>query len=177
MPPKKKAVTLWLTGLPCSGKTTLSNALQTKLGAYGFQTKQLDGDLFRRQFSSPLGYSKEDRMKNILHIVSEALRWQKKGVVTLVSVISPYQSMRDDARKKLENLIEVFVRCPLEVCEKRDVKGMYKLARQGKIKNFTGVSDPYEDPLHPEVTVHTDLHDVGVCTQQITTYLESTSVL
>ena len=121
----------------------------------GLNVAQLDGDCVRKKYPKLLGYTKKDRMKNIGHIVSEALLQQEKGIVTLVSVISPYRVMREYARGKIEGFVEIFLCCPLHVCESRDVKGMYRLAREGKIRNFTGLSDPYEEPVCPELMLDT----------------------
>ncbi len=169
---REKGFVLWLTGLPCSGKTTLSNAIKQKLSARGVNVEQLDGDCIRQKYSKCLGYTKKDRMKNVRCIVSEALLQQRRGLVTLVSVISPYRCMREYAREKIEDFVEIFVRCPLSVCESRDDKGMYRLARQGKIRHFTGLSDPYEEPTSPELIVDTDLLTVEESARKIIQCLE-----
>ena len=166
-----KGFVLWFTGLPCSGKTTLSMAVEKKLRSAGHPVESLDGDAFRKELCPDLGFSKKDRIANISRVAYVASLLSRNGVATLVSFVSPYREMREKARSRIENFIEVYVRCPLEVCEKRDVKGMYRLARAGKIKDFTGVSDPYEAPSHPEIIVDTDTSDVESCRDKILAYL------
>ena len=169
----KKTFALWLTGLPCSGKTTLSHAVKESLETRGVSVGQLDGDCMRKKYPENLGYTQKDRMTNIRRIVSETVSRQKRGLVTLVSVISPYRAMREHARERIDDFVEIFVRCPLAVCESRDVKGMYRLAREGKIGHFTGVSDPYEEPTHPEIILDTDHWSVEQCTKKVIRYLEN----
>ena len=168
---------LWLTGLPCSGKTTLSDAVKLRLEMRGLSVEQLDGDCMRKKYGNSLGYTKKDRMTNIRHIVSEAQSQQQRGLVTLVSVISPYRSMREYARERIDDFVEVFLQCPLAVCEARDVKGMYRLARAGKIKHFTGVSDPYEEPLWPELVLNTHRLNIERCAEKLIVYLEKKGLL
>lgn len=168
----EKGFTLWFTGLPCSGKTSLSDAVEKELRSAGRRVEHLDGDVVRRGLSKGLGFSKEDRRINLERVAFVASLLARNGVATLVSFVSPYRSMRDDARAKIENFIEVYVRCPLEVCESRDVKGMYKKARNGEIAEFTGVSDPYEEPLKPEIAVDTDRMELGECRERVLGYLE-----
>jgi adenylylsulfate kinase len=167
-----KAFTLWFTGLPCSGKTTLSELLVERLRGSGCSVEHLDGDAFRQKVTGTLGFSKQDREANIARAAEAAAELAHRGVATVASFISPYRSMRDNARRVIPHFIEVYVRCPVEVCEERDVKGMYKLARAGKIRSFTGVSDPYEEPLGPEVTVDTDKEDLETCAGKVLAYLE-----
>jgi len=168
----EKGFTLWFTGLPCSGKTSLSDAVEKLLRAAGQRVEHLDGDVVRQGLSKGLGFSKEDRRINLERVAFVASLLSRNGVAALVSFVSPYRSMRDDARSKSETFIEVYVRCPLAVCETRDVKGMYKKARAGQIAEFTGVSDPYEEPLNPEITVDTDRMDLAACCTVILNYLE-----
>ncbi len=174
---KNKGFALWFTGLPCSGKTTLADQVSRRLSELGHQVEHLDGDVIRKNLSSDLGFSKDHRKINLERAAFVASLLTKNGVATLVSFVSPYREMRDSARKQIGSFVEVFVNCPLEVCEKRDVKGMYKLARQGKITEFTGVSDPYEKPLSPEVTVHTDRMDMEECVKKILHFLNSRELL
>ena len=173
----KPGFTLWFTGLPCSGKTSLSNRIEEKLRAAGHRVEHLDGDVLRKTLCKDLGFSKDDRGINIERASFMAALMTKHGVATLVSFVSPYRKMRDQARKNIQSFIEVYVNCSLEVCEKRDVKGMYRLARKGQIKEFTGVSDPYEEPLSPEITVHTDRMDIDQCVGLIFNYLEKKNFL
>ena len=169
---RTKGFALWFTGLPCSGKTTLSNAIEKELLALDLKLEHLDGDVIRQKLSPELGFSQKDRETQVNRVAFEASLLVRNGIITLVSVISPYRALREKARKEIPSFVEIYVRCPLSVCEKRDVKGMYKLAREGRIKNFTGVSDIYEEPLAPEITVNTDLADVGSCVEKILGFLE-----
>lgn len=173
----QKGFTLWFTGLPCSGKTTLAEEVKRRLSEIGHSVEHLDGDVIRKNLSSDLGFSKDHRKTNIERAAFVATLLTKNGVATLVSFVSPYSEMRESARKQIGSFIEVFVNCPLEVCEKRDVKGMYRLARKGKISDFTGVSDPYEKPLNPEVTVHTDRMNMNECVREILHFLNSRDLL
>jgi adenylyl-sulfate kinase len=148
--------TLWFTGLPCSGKTTLAKLVEQELRKRGKKVERLDGDIVRQSLTKDLGFSKEDRDKNIERVTFVAKLLSRNGIATLVSFVSPYREKREQARRECTNFVEVYVKCALEVCEERDVKGMYKAARRGEIKNFTGVNDPYEEPLNPELILETD---------------------
>lgn len=148
--------TVWFTGLPCSGKSTLARMLEKKLKEMGKKVEVLDGDEVRQRLSKGLGFSKEDRDENIRRISYVCKLLSRNGVVAISAAISPYREIREEARKENERFVEVYVKCPVDVCIKRDVKGMYKKALNGEIKNFTGISDPYEEPLNPEVIVETD---------------------
>ncbi len=167
----RKGFTLWFTGLPCAGKTSLASALFKKFKSAGCEAKHLDGDVLRRSLSKDLGFSKKDRKTHVLRVANVASLLSKNGVVTLVSLISPNRLTRRKVRRMIGNFIEIYVRCPIEVCERRDVKGHYRLARAGRLKHFTGVSDPYEKPITPEITVLTDQATVEACVRQITAYL------
>lgn len=158
---------IWLTGLPCSGKSTLSRALVEYFAGVGRGTEVLDGDIVRKHLSYGLGFSREDRDVNVRRIGFVAGLLAKHGVIVIVAAVSPYRQARDDARKLVENFVEVHVDAPLAVCEKRDVKGMYAEARAGKRANFTGVDDPYEPPLSPEVRVSTGEQSVSDCLANI----------
>ncbi|MCU6708263.1 adenylyl-sulfate kinase [Paenibacillus sp. J5C_2022] len=149
-------LTIWMTGLPCSGKSTTAHAFRQKLEENGYPCEWLDGDAVRQAIGKELGFSKEDRMENIRRMVYLCGMLNRHGVHTIVSVISPYREMREYARAALPRFMEVFVDCPLSECERRDVKGMYARARSGEISGFTGISDPYEPPLSPEVIIRTD---------------------
>ena len=152
----KTGFTVWFTGLPCSGKTTVADIVAEELKRRGAATERLDGDIVRKGLTRDLGFTKEDRDKNIERITFVAKLLSRNNVAVLSSFISPYKKVRDKVRSEVTNFIEVFVDCSIEVCEKRDVKGMYKKARKGEIKNFTGVDDPYENPPNPEITICTD---------------------
>lgn len=164
--------TLWFTGLSGAGKTTVSRVIEQDLRARGMKVEVLDGDVVRENLSKGLGFSKEDRDTNIRRIgwVCEIL--SRNGVVAIAAAISPYREIRDEIRGKIENFVEVYAECPIPVLAERDVKGLYKKALAGEIKNFTGVSDPYEAPLNPEVTYHSDKETVQESAQKILTKLE-----
>jgi len=154
---KQKGFTIWFTGLSCSGKSTLSKILETELRKRGrTKIEILDGDVVRTNLSKGLGFSKEDRDINIKRIGFVCKLLTRNGVVAIAAAISPYRSVRDYNRKEIGDFVEVYCKCPLEVCVKRDVKGLYKKALAGEIKNYTGVDDPYEEPLNPEVILETD---------------------
>ena len=148
--------TLWFTGLSGSGKTTVSRLVEKELRTRGLKVEVLDGDVVRENLSKGLGFSKEDRDTNIRRIgfVSELLT--RNGVVAIAAAISPYRAVRDENRARIGRFIEVYAKCPIEVLAKRDVKGLYRKALRGEIKNFTGVDDPYEPPLNPEVVIESD---------------------
>jgi adenylyl-sulfate kinase len=145
--------TLWFTGLSGAGKSTISAILHARLKSLGRKVELLDGDEVRTHLSKGLSFSKEDRDTNIRRIgwVCELL--SRNGVVAITAAISPYRDVRDELRSKIANFVEVYVECPIEVLAARDVKGLYKKALAGEIEKFTGISDPYEPPLHPEVRV------------------------
>jgi adenylyl-sulfate kinase len=146
--------TLWFTGLSGSGKSTLAQYLTPKLTELGKKVEVLDGDEVRENLSKGLGFSKEDRDTNILRIGFVANLLARNGVVAITAAISPYRDVRDEVRRKHNaKFIEIYVECPIDVLEDRDTKGLYKKAKAGIIKNFTGVSDPYEAPLNPEIHI------------------------
>src|SRR5690242_17123543 len=156
-----KGTVIWLTGLSGAGKTTLAVALKDELTAAGHRVETLDGDEVRENLSKGLGFSKEDRDTNIRRIGYVARLLARNGVVAITAAISPYASVRDEVRALHDgNFIEVYVACPIDTLAKRDVKGLYAKALRGEIKNFTGVSDPYEPPSAPEITAHTDRETV-----------------
>lgn len=148
--------TLWFTGLSGAGKSTIANIIVKKVNEKGLKVELLDGDEVRTHLSKGLGFSKEDRDKNIRRIGYVASLLSRNGVITITAAISPYRDIRNEVRSMHENFVEVYVKCPLKVLEERDVKGFYKKARLGEVKQFTGVSDPYEEPLSPEIVVETD---------------------
>jgi len=152
--------TIWFTGLSGSGKSTLSEVIEQHMKALGRNVEVLDGDIVRTHLSKGLGFSREDRDTNIKRIGFVCNLLTRNGVICISAAIAPYREARDWARKEIGNFVEVYVRCPIEVCRQRDVKGLYKLVDEGKIKNFTGVDDPYEEPLHPELIVETDTETV-----------------
>lgn len=150
-------VTVWFTGLSGAGKTTIRMAVEQALRAQGHKVEVLDGDIVRENLTKGLGFSKADRDENIRRIGFVSHLLTRNGVIVLVSAISPYRDIRDEVRRRIGNFVEVFVNAPLAVCEERDVKGLYKRARSGELKQFTGIDDPYEAPLSPEIECRTDL--------------------
>lgn len=153
---KQRGVTVWFTGLSGAGKTTISQMVEKELRRQNYKVEVLDGDIVRENLTKGLGFSKADRDENIRRIGFVSHLLGRNGVIVLVSAISPYRQMREEVRQKTGDFVEVFVNAPLPVCEQRDVKGLYKRARAGEIKNFTGVDDPYEPPQNPEVECRTD---------------------
>jgi adenylyl-sulfate kinase len=151
-----RGFTLWFTGLPGSGKTTAARLVARRLLEDGARVEVLDGDVVRKDLSSGLGFSKEDRDENIRRIGFVCELLSRNGVVAIPAVISPYRAARESVRKRTSNFIEVYMKCPLPVLIKRDPKGLYKKALSGELPHFTGVSDPYEEPLEPELTIHSD---------------------
>jgi len=149
-------LTVWSTGLSSAGKSTISEAVYERLRAMGYRVEWLDGDAVRQHLSRGLGFSKEDRDENIRRIGFVAHLLTRNGIIVLVSAISPYRAVRDEMRRKIGNFLEVYVRAPLEVCEQRDLKGIYRRARAGEMHGVTGVDDPYEPPLAAEIECHTD---------------------
>jgi len=148
--------TLWFTGLSGAGKSTLSQAVADELTRRGRNVERLDGDQVRQRLSRGLGFTKHDRDENIRRIGFVCELLSRNGVIVIVSAISPYRSARDEVRRQIPQFVEVYMECPLDVLIARDVKGLYKKALAGEIAHFTGVSDPYEPPLTPEVTIHSD---------------------
>ncbi len=163
---------LWFTGLPSSGKSSIAREVEKKLFEKGVVSYVLDGDNVRHGLNSDLGFSEEDRRENIRRIAEVARLFYDSGLYTIVCFISPYRKERDFARKLIgDDFVEVYVRCPVEECEKRDPKGLYRKARQGEIDDFTGVSAPYEDPEGPEITVDSGSQDIEACASAIIEYL------
>lgn len=157
---EQQGFVLWFTGLPCSGKTTVADAVAEELKKMNLKVERLDGDIIRQGLTKDLGFSKEDRDKNIDRVTFVAKLLSRNGVATLVSFVSPYREKRRQAREETTNFIEVYLKCPVEVCKQRDIKGMYEKALRGEIKDFTGVDDPYEEPLNPEIMLETDKETV-----------------
>lgn len=153
-------VTVWFTGLPCSGKTTIADKLATILKEMGKKVERLDGDIVRRGLTRDLGFTKEDRDMNIERVTFVAKLLTRNDVIVLATFVSPYIERRRQTREEIGEYVEVYVKASVEECIKRDVKGMYKKALAGEIKNFTGVDDPYEAPPNPEVVVDTDNESV-----------------
>lgn len=166
-------MTVWFTGLPGAGKTTLAHAVAAVLRARGVERLEvLDGDVIRATLSRGLGFSRQDRELNVQRVGFVCQALNRHDVVTLVALVSPYREGRELVRKDLGRFVEVYVKCPLEVLIQRDPKGLYRRALAGEIPQFTGVSDPYEEPLHPDVVVQTDRETVEQSTQRVVAALE-----
>ncbi len=170
---------LWFTGLPSSGKSTLANEIEKELIQRNHRTYILDGDNVRMGLCKDLGFSAEDREENIRRIGEVSKLFMDSGVIVLSAFVSPYRADRDAIRELVEEgeFVEVFVDCSVEKCEQRDVKGLYKKAREGVIKGFTGIDDPYEEPSNPEIVVDTEKHSIEECKQQILDYLVTRDVV
>jgi adenylylsulfate kinase len=173
-----RGFTLWFTGLSGAGKTTVAEIVEKELRERIGSVEVLDGDIVRTNLSKGLGFSRADRDTNVLRIGFVAKLLARNGVAVIVSAISPYKEARDQVRRDIgEDFIEVFVDCPVEVCAERDVKGLYKKAYAGEIKEFTGVSDPYEAPAAPELTLRTNEEDAAESAKRVITKLEELGYL
>ena len=173
----RQGFTIWFTGLPCCGKTTIADQVAIVLKNKNYTVEQLDGDIIRQGVTRDLGFSKKDRDENIKRVTSIAKTLTQNNVIVLASFVSPYRTQRRNARKEIQKFIEVYARCPVEICIQRDVKGMYKKAIEGKITHFTGVDDPYEEPEHPELILDTDKESVEESVQKVLTKLEELGYL
>ena len=172
-----KGFTLWFTGMSGAGKSTISERIHQRLRSAGAKVELLDGDVVRTNLSKGLGFSKEDRDINIRRIGFVCELLSRNGVIAMVAAISPYRAVREEVRSNLENFVEVYVHCPIEVLAQRDVKGLYKKALAGEIESFTGVSDPYEPPLNPEVTVDSSAEPVDVSVERVWGKLQSMGLI
>jgi len=164
---ERKGFTLWFTGLPCSGKTAVADKVAEALRERGLKVERLDGDIVRKDLTRDLGFSKEDRNENIRRVTFVAKLLTRNGVAVLTSFISPYRELREHARQEIGNFVEVYVKCPVEVCIERDTKGMYEKAIRGEIKEFTGISDPYEEPMEPEILLESDKETLDESTNKV----------
>ena len=175
----QKGCVIWFTGLSGSGKSTLALEVESRLHQRGHLTYVLDGDNIRHGLNKNLGFSPEDREENIRRIGEVAKLFADAGVIGMTAFISPYRADRDNARDLLDEgrFVEIFVDCPLEVCEARDTKGLYKKARAGEIKEFTGISAPYEVPSHPELTVNTSDQNLEECAESVIALLENKELI
>ena len=162
---------IWLTGLPASGKTTLARALEVRLSREGLALEVLDGDEIRRGLSADLGFSAKDREEHNRRVIFISKLLIRNGINIAVPLISPYRKVRESARQELGHFMEVWVKCSLEECIRRDPKGLYARALQGEIKDLTGLQDPYEEPLEPDVIVDTELGSVDACVEKILLHL------
>jgi adenylyl-sulfate kinase len=174
----EQGFTLWFTGLSGSGKTTITELVVDELQARGSAIEVLDGDVVRQHLSKGLGFSKEDRDTNIRRVAFVADLLSRNGVPVITAAISPYKEIRDEARAQMDGrFIEAYVKASVEECERRDVKGLYAKARSGEIKEFTGVSDPYEPPENPEVVLETEDETPEESAQRIIAYLEERKLI
>ena len=169
--------TLWLTGLPCAGKSTLAQAVALELARRKQPAELLDGDVVRRQWPKGLGFSQQDRYENIRRIAFGCRLLNAHGIAAIVAVISPYRAIRDEARTSIVNFIEIHVNASIETCTRRDVKGLYKKALAGEIQDFTGISAPYEPPLNPELVIDTEREDAAQSVRSILACLQARSLI
>ena len=159
--------TIWLTGLPCSGKSSIATFLAERVLEQGRLVEVLDGDVVRQSLSQGLGFTPEDRERNVRRVGFVAKLLSRNGVVAIVALVSPYRATRAEVRSSIPRFVEVHVDCPLSECERRDVKGMYKKARAGALERFTGVDAPYERPERPDIVLHTDRETVAESAQRV----------
>lgn len=172
-----KGLTLWFTGLSSSGKSVIADSVTEELKKLGMKVERLDGDIVRKSLSKDLGFTEEDRNMNIERVTFVAKLLTRNGVAVLCSFISPYNKIREYSRKEIGDYILVYVKCPLEVCQERDAKGLYAKAKRGEIKNFTGVSHPFEEPDNPDIIIETDKQTIEECTSIILQSLEKMGYL
>jgi adenylylsulfate kinase len=165
---KKQGLTIWFTGLSGAGKTTISQGVADRLDR---KVVILDGDLIRQTIATNLGFSPADRAENIRQIGKIARELTLEGSIVLVAAIAPYRYLRDRLRGQIGAFVEVYVNAPLAICEARDIKGLYRRARAGEIEQFTGIDDPYEAPLNPELVCYTDRESIEVCVDKVINYL------
>lgn len=170
---------MWFTGLSGAGKSSLAHAVEEKLHQLGCRTFVLDGDNVRHGLCGDLSFSVEDRMENIRRIGEVAKLFLEAGVIPMTAFISPFRSEREAARKLVPHgeFIEIYCHCPIEICEQRDVKGLYKRARAGEIRDFTGISSPYEEPIKPELTIETGTRPIEKCVEEVINLLIDRGIL
>ena len=173
----QQGFTLWLTGLPCSGKTAIANQVAKELKKRGLKVERLDGDIVRKSLTKDLGFSKEDRFKNIERVTFVAKLLTRNGVIVIASFVSPYNEIRAMSRREIGDFVLTYVKCPLDICIERDNKGLYKKAIAGEIKNFTGISHPFEEPINPEIIIETDKSSPEECRNIIIKKLEKLGYL
>jgi adenylylsulfate kinase len=167
----QQGLTVWFTGLSGAGKTTICKSVNAELLSRGYRVEMLDADVVRQQFWPDLGFSKVDRDENIRRIGFLAQLLTRDGIIALVAAISPYRAARNEVRNKIRRFLEVHVDAPLHVCEERDPKGLYRRARSGELLGFTGIDDPYEVPLAPEIRCATDRDTVNTCRDQVVSFV------
>lgn len=174
---KSEGFVVWLTGLPGAGKTTIANALRLEFTKNGLRVEVLDGDEIRKKVSPEIGFSREDRERHARRVAYISKLLSRNGIATIVSLISPFRCSRDYARSIIPRFIEVWVNCSLENCKRRDPKGLYKKAATGEIQNLTGVQDPYEPPINPEIILNTDNEQPDICKSMIVQHLINKSYI
>lgn len=172
-----KGFTLWFTGMSGAGKSTISEVIFNRLRSCGAKVEMLDGDVVRTHLSKGLGFSKEDRDINVRRIGFVCSLLSRNGIIAIAAAISPYREVRDEVRATIENFIEVHVHCPIEVLAERDVKGLYKKALAGEIPSFTGISDPYEPPLKPDVTIDSSRETLDESVDKVWTKLREAGLI
>jgi adenylylsulfate kinase len=168
---------IWLTGLPSSGKTTIATALKPKLNRLGINSEILDGDIMRRELSPDLGFTKQDRYTHVRKVIYICKLLSKNGIISIVTIVSPDVEIRNFVRSQLGGLIEVYVKCSLDTCIKRDCKGLYKKALNGEMVNLIGLQDPYEEPSRPEVLANTEQESLDEITDKIISKLKELGLL
>ncbi len=169
---KQQGAILWLTGLSGAGKTTIAVAVAQELQRRNYPIELLDGDVVRTHLSQGLGFSKQDRDINVRRIGFVANLLSRNGIIAIVAAISPYREIREELKQTTTNFIEIYIDAPLAVCESRDVKGLYAKAKAGQIQHFTGISDPYEEPINPDIICQTDKFTIEQSVNQVLDYLE-----
>ncbi|MBW4641516.1 MAG: adenylyl-sulfate kinase [Goleter apudmare HA4340-LM2] len=174
---RQQGAILWLTGLSGAGKTTIACAVAQELQKQNYPVELLDGDIVRTHLSQGLGFSKQDRDINVRRIGFVANLLSRNGIIAIAAAISPYREIREELKQTTTNFIEIYVDAPLAVCESRDVKGLYAKAKAGQIQHFTGISDPYEAPINPEIICQTDRFTVEQCVNQVLHYLETQGLI
>ena len=174
-----KSILLWFTGLSGSGKSTIANCVEQELHKNSIHTYTLDGDNIRKGLNSDLSFSPKDRSENIRRIAETAHLMMDAGLVVLAAFVSPYRNDRDHVRNIVgnDNMVEIYINTSVEECERRDVKGLYKKARKGEIKNMTGISSPYESPLHPDIQINTEEVTIIDATEQIINFINPKLIL
>jgi adenylyl-sulfate kinase len=168
---------LWFTGLSGSGKSTIADRLYQKLTKLSYRCQRLDGDIFRKQTTAALEFSQADRIKNIELASAEAVRLANQGNIVLATFISPYRKQRKQLKRQYQNFIEIYVNTPLEICARRDVKGLYRQAKSGQLANFTGISHPYEPPDSPDIELAAGELTIDQCAQKILRYLKDKKII
>jgi adenylylsulfate kinase len=166
---KQNAKVIWMCGLPCAGKSTLAECLDKELSTRGYLSQVIDGDMIRSGLNKGLGYDEDDRYENLRRVAEVAKLFTGCGVIVIIAFISPTAKMRQMAKDIVgkHDFIEVFVNAPVKICEARDTKGHYKQAREGSLKNFTGIDSPFEPPAHPDIEINTEINSVKKCIQQL----------